>query len=86
MFYVYNQDKENERGKHVARTVRKGTHMLLGGNPEGKGPLGTRRSWMDNIKMDHREMGWGGVDWIGLAEDKDQWRALVNAVMNVRLL
>jgi hypothetical protein len=42
--------------------------------------------WVDNIKMDLLELGWGGVDWIGLAQDRDKWRSLVNAVMNLRVL
>jgi hypothetical protein len=54
--------------------------------PEGKRPLGrTKRRWEDNIRMDLREIGWGGMDWIGLARDRDQWRALVNTVMNLRV-
>jgi hypothetical protein len=57
---------------------------LLVGKPEGKRPLGRpRRRWVDNIKMDLLEIGWGGVHWIGLAQDRDKWRALVNAVMNL---
>jgi hypothetical protein len=53
------------------------------GKLEGKKPLGgPRRRWVDNIKMDHREIGWDGIDWITLAEDRDHWRALVNTVMN----
>jgi hypothetical protein len=56
------------------------------GNPEGKRPLGRpRRRWVDNIKMDLREIGWDGADWIDLAQDRDQWRALVRAVMNLRV-
>jgi hypothetical protein len=56
------------------------------GKPEGKSPLGKPRSrWMDNMKMDLLEMGWGGVDWIGLAQDRDKWRDLVNSVMNLRI-
>jgi hypothetical protein len=56
------------------------------GKPEGKRPLGrSRRRWVGNIKMYLLEIGWGGVDWIGLAQDKDKWRALVNAVMNFRV-
>jgi hypothetical protein len=56
------------------------------GKPEGKKPLGRpRRRWMDDIKMGFREIGWGGVDWIDLAQDKDQWRVLVNTVMNLRV-
>jgi hypothetical protein len=50
-----------------------------------KGPLGRRRHWWeDNIRMDLREIGWGGMDWIDLAQDRDQWRALVNMVMNLQ--
>jgi hypothetical protein len=56
----------------------------LAGNPEGKKPLGRpRRKWVDNIKMDPVAIGWGRVDWIGLAQDRGKWRALVNAVMNI---
>jgi hypothetical protein len=54
------------------------------GKPEGKRPLGiSRRRWVDNRKMDLREIGRGDMDWINLAEDRDQWRALVNTVMNL---
>jgi hypothetical protein len=61
-------------------------YRLLVGKPEGKIPLGRpRRRWVDNIKMDLLEIVWGGVDWIGLAQDRDKWRALVNAVMNLRV-
>jgi hypothetical protein len=56
------------------------------GNPEGKRPLGReRRRWVDNIKLDLRVIGWDGRDWIDLAQDRDQWRALVNTVMNFRV-
>jgi hypothetical protein len=56
------------------------------GKPEGRRPLGKpRRRWDDNIKMDLREVGWGGMDWINLAQDRDRWRALVNAFMNLRV-
>jgi hypothetical protein len=56
---------------------------ILVGKPEGKRPLGRPRcSWVDNIKIDVRETGWGGVDWIDLAQDRNQWRALLNTVMN----
>jgi len=56
------------------------------GKPEGKRPLRIPRSrWEDNIKMDLKELGCGGMDWIELAEDRDGWRALVNAVMNLRV-
>jgi hypothetical protein len=56
------------------------------GKPEGKRPLGRpRRRWVDNIKIVLREIGWDGVDWIDLAQDRDQWRALVSTVMNLRV-
>jgi transposase len=54
--------------------------------PEGKRPLGRpRRRWVDNIKMDLREIGWDGVDWIDMAKDGDHWRAFVNVVLNLRV-
>jgi hypothetical protein len=54
--------------------------------PEGKRPIGRpRRSWEDIIQMDRREIGWGGMDWIHLVQDRDQWRALVNSVINLRV-
>jgi hypothetical protein len=56
--------------------------MILVGKPEGKRPLGRpRRMWVDNIEMDLREIGWDDMDWIDVAQDRDQWRALVNTVM-----
>jgi hypothetical protein len=58
----------------------------LGGKPEGKRPLERpRRRWVDNIKMDFEEIGWNGMEWIDLAQDKDQWRALLKTVMNLRV-
>jgi hypothetical protein len=72
---------------HVARMGEKrNAYRILVGKPEGKRQLGRpRRRWVDNIKMDLREIGWDGMDWIGLAEDRDQWRALVNTVMNLQV-
>jgi hypothetical protein len=59
---------------------------ILVGKPEGKRPLGRpRRRWVDNIKIHIREIGWDGMDWIDLAQDRDQRRALVNTVMNLRV-
>ena len=56
------------------------------GGPEGKRSLGRpRRRWVDNIKMDLQDVGFGGIDWIEIALDRDRWRALVNAVMNFRI-
>jgi hypothetical protein len=61
-------------------------YRILVGNPEGKRPLGRpRHRWVDNLKMDLGEIGWDGRDWIDLAQNRDQWRALVKAVMNLRV-
>jgi hypothetical protein len=72
---------------HVARMGgKRNAYRLLLGKPEGKRPLGRpRRRWVDNIKIDLLEIGWGGVDWMVLAQDRDKCRALVNAVMNLRV-
>jgi hypothetical protein len=72
---------------HVARMGEKrNAYRLLVGKPEGKIPLGRpRRGWVDNIRMDLREVGWSDVDWIGLAQDRNRWRALVNTVLNLRV-
>jgi hypothetical protein len=65
---------------------RRNAYRRLMGKPEGKRPLGRpRRRWVDNIKMDIRVIRWDGMDWIDVAQDTDQWRALVNMVMNVRV-
>jgi hypothetical protein len=70
---------------HVARKGEKrNAYRILVGNPEGKRPLGRpRRRWVDNIWI--LEIGWHGIDWIDMAQDRDQWRALVNMVMNIRV-
>jgi hypothetical protein len=61
-------------------------YRLLVGKPEGKRSLGRpRRRWVDNMEMDLVDKGWCGVDWIGLAQDTERWRALMNAVMNIRV-
>jgi hypothetical protein len=72
---------------HVARMGEKRyVYRLLVGKPEGKRPLGRpRRSWIDNVKMDLLEIGVSVVDWIGLAQDRCRWGALVNVVMNLRV-
>jgi hypothetical protein len=58
----------------------------LVGEPEGKSALGrATRKWENNIKMDLREIGWGGLDWNDLAQDRDQWRAVLNTVMDFRV-
>jgi hypothetical protein len=73
--------------KHVARMGAKmNAYRILVGKPEGKRPLERpRRRYVDNLKMDLREIGWDGVDWVGLAQNRDQWRALVNTLMNLRV-
>jgi hypothetical protein len=72
---------------HVARMGEKrNAYRLLVGKAEGKRPLGRpRRRWVDNIRMDPGEVGWGNVDWIGLAQDRNRWRAHVNSVLNLRV-
>ena len=72
---------------HVARMVeRRGVYMVLVEKPEGRRPLGRpRRKWEDNIKMDLQKVGCGGINWIELAQDSDRWRAIVNAIMNLRV-
>jgi hypothetical protein len=72
---------------HVARIGEKrNAYRLFEGKPEGKRPLGRpRRRWVNNIRMDLGEVGWGDVAWIGLAQDRNRWRALVNSVLNLRV-
>jgi hypothetical protein len=63
---------------------KRNAYRLLVRKPEGKRPLGNpRHRWLDNIRTDLVEVGWGDVDWIGLAEDRDRWRALVNSVFRL---
>jgi hypothetical protein len=63
-----------------------GQDRVLVGKPEGKRPSGSpRRRWENNIKLDLKEVGSGGMEWIDLAQDRDRWRALVNAIMNLRV-
>jgi hypothetical protein len=81
---------KSRRMRWVGRVARMGekrnVYRLLVGKPEGKRPLGRPRGrWIDNIKMDLLEIGLNVVDWIGLAQDKYRWRALVNAVMSLRV-
>ena len=73
--------------EHVERRgERRGIYRVLVGKPEGKSPLGRpRRRWEDNVKMGLQEVGCGSMDWIKLAQDRDSWRALMTAVMNLRV-
>jgi hypothetical protein len=74
-------------GRAARMWERKGVYRVLVGKPEGKRPLGRpRRGWEDDIKMDPREVGCGSMDWIDVAQDRDRWRALVNAEINLRVL
>jgi hypothetical protein len=72
---------------YVARMgAKRNAYRILLGNPEGNKPLARpRHRWVDNIKMDIREIGWDCVNWIDMAQDKDQWRAVLNTVMNLRV-
>ena len=72
---------------HVARMgEERGVYRVLVGKPEGKRPLGRpRRRWVDNIRMDLQEVGCGYMDWTGLTQDRNRWRTLVSAVMNLRV-
>jgi len=73
---------------HVAcMGEERGVYRVLAGKPEGRRPLGRPRCrWADNIRMDLQEVGGVYMDWIGLAQDRDRWRMLVSAVMNLRVL
>jgi hypothetical protein len=72
---------------HVARTgAERNAYRFSVGKPEGKRSLGRpRRGWVGNIKLDLRKVQWGSMDWIDVVQDTDQWRALVNTVMNLRV-
>jgi hypothetical protein len=90
LFSKYNLNdevKEDEMGGACRKNGEKRkAYRILVGKPEGKRPLGRPRCrWVDNIKMDLREISWDGMDWIDVAQDRDQWRALVNTVMNLRV-
>jgi hypothetical protein len=65
---------------------KRNTYRIFVGKPEGKKPLGMpKRRCVDNIRIDNREIEWSGMDWIDVAQNRDQWRAIVNTVMNLRV-
>jgi hypothetical protein len=73
-------------GNVARRGEKRNAYRIWLGKPDGKRPLRRRRRrWVDNIKMDPREIGWDGMDWIDLDQDRDQWMALVNTVMKFRV-
>jgi hypothetical protein len=86
-YYWGDQVKEDEMRRHVTRVGEiRNAYKIFVGKPEGKRPLGKpRRRWKNNNRMNLRERRWESVDWIHLAENRDQWRAVVNTVMNLRL-
>jgi hypothetical protein len=78
--------KKNEMGGACGMGDRKGAYRILVGRPEGRRPLTRpRHRWETDIKMDLQEVGWGGTDWIYLAQDSCRWQALLSAVMNLRV-
>ena len=84
LFGVIKWSKMRWAGQVASMGERGGAYRVLVGKPEGKRPLGRpRRRWEDNIEMDIHELGCGGTDWVDLAQDRDRWRALVNAIMNI---
>ena len=87
MLYINSHDEVNNINSNGNNYVEKrGSCRVSMGKSEGKRPFGRPRyRWEDNIKMDLKEVGCGGIDWIDLAQDRGRWRALVNAVMNLRV-
>jgi hypothetical protein len=82
---VYVKEDEIDRACNT-NGKKRNAYRILEGKPKGKRPLGRpRRRWKDNIKIYLGEIGWDGADWIDLAQDRDQWRTLVNTVMNFRV-
>jgi hypothetical protein len=82
----YNFDGLGILLKHIRMGEKRNAYRILMGKPEGKRPLARpRRRWVDNMKMDLSEVGWDGVDWIDMAQNRDQWRALLNTVLNIRV-
>jgi hypothetical protein len=85
--YILRDKCENKVVRDMWHAWQRNMYRVLMGKPEGKRPLGKpRRRWGDGIRMDLRKIVWGSVDWIKLAQDSDRWRAVVNTVMNLRVL
>jgi hypothetical protein len=83
---LHNEELHNLYSSPGTNGEKREAYRILVGSPEGKRPLGRpRRMWVDYIKMDLIEIGWDGMDWIDLTQDRDQWTALVNTVMNLRV-
>jgi hypothetical protein len=77
---------EDEVGRACSTNETRNAYMILVGKPEGERPLGRpRRRWVDSIIIDLKDIGWGGMDWIDLAQDRNKWRVLVNTVRNIRV-
>ena len=86
IFRVIESRRMRRAGQVERMWERRNVYVVLVGKPEGKRPLGRpRRRWEENIKMDLREGVFGSMDWIELPQDRDRWRTLVNAVMNLRV-
>jgi hypothetical protein len=85
-WHVAKWEKKKKMTRKKKKKKKKNAYRLWVGNPERKGPLGRPwRRWVDRIKMDRREIGWGVMDWIDLAQKMDQWRGLVNTVKKLRV-
>jgi hypothetical protein len=83
---IMNKSRRMRWARHVARKGEKrNARRILVGKTKEKRPLGRPRHRWEDIKMDLREVGWGGTDWIDLAQNMDQWRTLVNTIINVRV-
>jgi hypothetical protein len=86
-YYSVIKSRRMSWAGHVARMGKgRGAYRILVGRPEGRRPLGRpRRRWEDDFKIDLQEVGWGDMVWIDMAQDKDRWRAVMNAVMIIRI-
>jgi hypothetical protein len=87
MSFITDQVKEDEMCRACSTNEEKrNAYRILVGKPDGRRTLGRpKRKWVDNIKIHLREIGWGTMDWIDLAQERDQWRALVNTAINFHI-